>query len=309
MARLSAPHPGRHSNRRRQSLIFLLVCAVALFGLFVWIQGWHDENAQASLLAGIIGLCLGSFANVVIWRLPVMLALATDSTNLPMDSKKPILSLAHPPSSCPRCGTRIAVWENVPVISYCCLKGRCSTCRNSISWRYPIVEAWMGASFAGLAWLIGPTFHFFAVAMVVWLLTVLFLIDWDTQYLPDALTQPLLWLGLMANAIGLWVPLDHALFGAIAGYWTFWLIAAIYKRVSGQDGMGEGDYKLCAALCAWLGLAALPWLMAIAAISSVAVTTVLVFSGRSTWRDPQAFGPHLIIAGTIYQIAILAPAW
>jgi len=209
-----------------------------------------------------------------------------------------------PPSACPQCGACIRCWHNVPVFGFLLLRGRCADCATPISTRYPAVEAVFAAAFGALGWMLGPSLELLAYGTAFTLLTMLVLIDWDTQLLPDCLTQPLLWMGLLFNAQGLRVGLDEAVYGVLFAYGTFWLISRGYRYLSGQDGMGEGDLKLVAALCAWLGWQALPWLMCGGVLSSLAVTGCLVACGRTRWASPQPFGPHLALAGCLAAWAL-----
>jgi leader peptidase (prepilin peptidase)/N-methyltransferase len=251
---------------------------------------------------GVLGLCVGSFLNVVIHRLPLMLEQQwrRDSAELlevPLPDAGEPLSLARPRSRCPQCGHVIRWYENIPVISWIVLRGRCSACKTPISWRYPGVELLTAALFAGVAWKLGPQPVALVWCAVMAMLVALTFIDWDTTLLPDQLTQPLLWGGLMAAALGWTLPLSTALWGAVAGYLSLWSVYWLFKLTTGKEGMGFGDFKLLAALGAWLG-----WntLLPIALIASVIGAVVgigmkMVSSLREGRYVP--FGPFLAGAG------------
>jgi leader peptidase (prepilin peptidase) / N-methyltransferase len=251
---------------------------------------------------GVLGLCVGSFLNVVIHRLPRMLEQQwrRDSAELlevPLPDAGEPLSLARPRSRCPQCGHVIRWYENIPVVSWIVLRGRCSACKTPISWRYPGVELLTAALFAGVAWKVGPQPVALAWCAVMATLVALTFIDWDTTLLPDQLTQPLLWGGLIAAALGWTIPLSTALWGAVAGYLALWSVYWLFKLTTGKEGMGFGDFKLLAALGAWLG-----WntLLPIALIASVIGAVVgigmkMVSSLREGRYVP--FGPFLAGAG------------
>ena len=251
---------------------------------------------------GVLGLCVGSFLNVVIHRLPLMLEQQwrRDSAELlevPLPDAGAPLSLARPRSRCPQCGHMIRWYENIPVVSWVVLRGRCSACKTPISWRYPGVELLTAALFAGVAWKVGPQPVALAWCAVMATLVALTFIDWDTTLLPDQLTQPLLWGGLIAAALGWTIPLPTALWGAVAGYLALWSVYWLFKLTTGKEGMGFGDFKLLAALGAWLG-----WntLLPIALIASVIGAIVgigmkMVSSLREGRYVP--FGPFLAGAG------------
>ena len=206
---------------------------------------------------GLLGLCAGSFLNVVIHRLPLMLERGwkLDSADL-LGIKVEVpaeITLSTPRSRCPACGHRIAWHENIPVLSYLRLGGKCSACKTRISPRYPAFEIVTAALFAGLAWRFGAQASTLAWCGFAAVLVALAGIDWDTTLLPDSLTLPLLWAGLIAAATGLTVPLSSAVWGAAAGYLSLWSVYWLFKLATGKEGMGHGDFKLLAALGAWLG--------------------------------------------------------
>jgi len=266
----------------------------------------------AITLAVVVGLCVGSFLNVVIHRLPRMLERGWREQCAELDGGtapvEPAYNLVVPRSACPSCGHRIGAHENVPVVSWLALRGRCSQCKAAISPRYPLVEIAGGALAAAAVLKFGLTPTGIAAAVLLWALLALTFIDFDTQLLPDDITLPLLWAGLLAQilvpAFGLTapsfvVPLPTAVIGAVAGYLSLWSIYWIFKLVRGKEGMGYGDFKLLAALGAWLGW---PLLIPIVLLSSVVGAAVgillIVFRGRDH-SIPLAFGPYLAIAGGI----------
>ena len=266
----------------------------------------------AITLAVVVGLCVGSFLNVVIHRLPRMLERGWREQCAELDGGtapvEPAYNLVVPRSACPSCGHRIGAHENVPVVSWLALRGRCSQCKAAISPRYPLVEIAGGLLAAVAVLKFGLTPAGIAAAVLLWALLALTFIDFDTQLLPDDITLPLLWAGLLVQilvpAFGLTapsfvVPLQTAVIGAVAGYLSLWSIYWIFKLVRGKEGMGYGDFKLLAALGAWLGW---PLLIPIVLLSSIVGAAVgillIVFRGRDH-SIPLAFGPYLAIAGGI----------
>lgn len=257
-----------------------------------------------ALLGGVLGLLVGSFLNVVIHRLPKMLERqwAADCADLAgrPPKEEPPFNLLVPRSRCPHCGHAIRWYENVPVLSWLALRGKCSQCKAAIGVRYPVVELVTGAFFALCAWRWGLTPQAGAWAAFAALLVCLFLIDMDTQILPDDLNYLLLWLGLVAAAVGWTVPLHAAVWGAVVGYLVFWSIFQLFKLATGKEGMGYGDFKLLAALGAWLGV---KYLLAIILLSSVVgavIGIVLLVVGRLANKEvPMPFGPYLAGAGLL----------
>jgi len=268
---------------------------------------WTDPPARAVVvvLAGLVGLCVGSFLNVVIHRLPKMLergwqAQCAELAGQPAADLPPY-NLITPRSRCPDCEHPIAAYENIPVLSYLFLRGRCSACGARISQRYPFVELLSGALTVAALARFGLTPAALAACVLLWSLIALMFIDFETQLLPDNITLPLLWVGLSANLVG-FVPgvnLRDAVIGAIAGYLVLWAIYWLFKLVRGKEGMGYGDFKLLAALGAWLGWQMLPLVILLSSIIGAAIGLALVaFKGRDR-QLPFAFGPYLAIAGAI----------
>lgn len=258
-----------------------------------------DSIYVASAIMALLGLCLGSFLNVVIHRLPIMIeqayALPTDDAH---NSAAPALNLAFPASHCPVCEHPLAWYDNLPVLSFAWLRGRCRYCHAPISWQYPLVELTTAALFVWSVWAHGANASALAWAGFATTLLALAVIDARTTWLPDALTQPLTWTGLIAAAFG-WtdLPLTDALAGAVAGYLCLWSIYWAFKLATGKEGMGHGDFKLLAALGAWFGWQSLLALVLIASISGLLAALVLQWQKRLPEDRQIAFGPSLALAG------------
>ena len=263
------------------------------------------EPLATWLVSGIVGLCVGSFLNVVIHRLPKMLergwrAQCAELSGEPPPELPPY-NLITPRSECPACGHRIAAFENVPVLSFLFLRGRCSACAAPISARYPFIELLTGALTIAAVLRFGVTPTAAAACLLIWSLIALTFIDFDTQLLPDTITLPLMWSGLLANVAGFvpGVSLRDAVVGAIAGYVALWTIYWLFKLVRGKEGMGYGDFKLLAALGAWLGWQMLPLIVLLSSfVGAIIGIGLVVFKGRDH-QIPLAFGPYLAIAGVI----------
>ncbi|MDB5856662.1 MAG: Type 4 prepilin-like protein leader peptide-processing enzyme [Ramlibacter sp.] len=264
-----------------------------------------------AVFAGVLGLLIGSFLNVVIYRFPKMLERqwAADCADLngQPEPEAAAFNLVTPRSRCRNCGHVIRWYENIPVLSYAFLRGKCSECKTPIGMRYPVVEVVTAAFFALCAWRWGMTLQGAAWAAFAALLICLFLIDFDTQILPDDLNYVLLWLGLLASAVGWTVPLKSAVWGAAVGYLLFWGIFQLFKLATGKEGMGYGDFKLLAALGAWFGV---EYLLAIVLLSSVVgavIGILLLVVGKIANKEiPMPFGPYLAGAGLL--CLVLSPA-
>lgn len=260
--------------------------------------------------AVLLGLILGSFLNVVILRLPRMMEagwrrdcaelLSPDGTAPETD--EPPLSLSKPASTCPSCGHRIRVHENIPVLSYLWLRGRCSECKTRISLRYPLVEAFTALLTLVVVVQFGPTWQAAAALLLTWSLIALAVIDLDTQLLPDSITLPFLWLGLFLSLFGLFTDSQSAIIGAVAGYLSLWVVFQLFRLATGKEGMGYGDFKLLALLGAWLGWSALPQIILLSALVGALVGVGLILSGRHESGKPLPFGPYLAAAGWISLI-------
>jgi leader peptidase (prepilin peptidase)/N-methyltransferase len=254
-------------------------------------------------LAGLFGLMIGSFLNVVIHRLPKMMQRESDNY-VAHESGRPLphterYNLMVPRSACPQCGHQISALENVPVFSYLFLRGKCAGCQTPISARYPIVELLSGALSALLVWRFGTGLAGLAVLVFAYLLIAMTFIDADTQLLPDDLTFPLLWCGLLVNLNGTLVPLDEAVIGAAAGYLCLWAVYWLFKLVTGKEGMGYGDFKLLAALGAWLGWKMLPVIVLLSSLVGAVVGISLIVFAKRGRDNPIPFGPYLAAAGIL----------
>jgi leader peptidase (prepilin peptidase)/N-methyltransferase len=257
----------------------------------------------STLFAGIIGLLIGSFLNVVIHRLPIMMQRESDNY-VALESGKQLphadtYNLVTPRSACPQCGHQITALENIPVISYLVIRGRCSECKTPISMRYPLVEIVTALLSAYAIWHLGSGIAGMAALPFIWVLLALTFIDADTQLLPDSLTLPLLWGGLLINLHGAFTPLPQAVIGAAVGYLVLWAIYWLFKLLTGKEGMGYGDFKLLAALGAWLGWSMLPLIILLSSLVGAVVGISLMIFKRMDKGNPIPFGPYLAAAGLI----------
>ncbi len=278
-------------------------------------------------LAGILGLLVGSFINVVAYRFPLILeqswiADANYITHIikagyslikprPLEFEQsvpepepPKITLSKPRSHCPKCKTQVKAWHNIPLLSFLLLKGRCAhpECDAKIPKRYFVVELLTGIGSFVVAQHFGFTAASVAALFLTWVLMALTLIDLDTQLLPDQIVIPLVWIGLLLNMQELFVSLDSAVIGAIAGYMSLWSLFHLFRILTGKEGMGFGDFKLFAALGAWLGVGALPAIIMLASLfGSVLGLGMIVLRGHNS-QKPIAFGPYLAVAGWIYMI-------
>lgn len=285
---------------------------------------WLATQPLALLLVVLaLGLCVGSFLNVVVYRLPLMMekqwrescapllqplaeqpvtpeqslttAGDTEDTNT---SSHSAFNLMWPASHCPQCQQPIAGYDNIPVLSFLLLKGHCRHCQSTIGWRYPLVELATGLLSAALAWHIGPNWPvLLALLFLLWALIALTLIDLDHMLLPDDITLPLLWAGLLLNITDLFSPLQDAVIGAALGYALLWTVYWLFKALTGKEGMGYGDFKLLAALGAWGGWMIIPDVLLLACLLGIAASGLLMLAGKDGRKIP--FGPALAVAGFI----------
>ncbi|WP_330110746.1 A24 family peptidase [Methylophaga thalassica] len=255
------------------------------------------------IIAGILGLLVGSFLNVVIYRLPIILEREwTEQCAELGDQASPpeaVFTLSRPRSACPHCGHAISALENIPVISYLFLAGKCKACRTPISIRYPIIEALSALMSVIIAWHFGFGWSAVGALLLSWALIALTFIDVDHQLLPDKITLPLIWLGLAFNLSGVYTDLHSSVIGAIAGYLSLWSIYHLFKLVTGKEGMGYGDFKLLAALGAWMGWQALPMIVLLSSFVGALIGITLVLLKQHQREIPIPFGPYLAIAGWI----------
>ena len=260
----------------------------------------------AALVACIFGLLVGSFLNVVIYRVPKMMQRESENY-VAHESGQPLphtgrFNLMVPRSACPHCGHQITALENIPVASYLALRGKCSACKAPISARYPMIEAFTGALSGWLIWQFGGGVAGLAVLVFAWMLIAMTFIDADTQLLPDDLTLPLLWLGLLVNINGTFAPLPDAVIGAVLGYLCLWLIFWAFKLATGKEGMGYGDFKLLAALGAWLGWKMLPVIVLLSSVVGAIVGIGLIILAKRGRDIPMPFGPYLAAAGMLAML-------
>ncbi len=261
----------------------------------------------------VVGTMVGSFLNVVIHRLPKMMEndwrqqcieflqpeIAANAADLAAANPPPRYNLLVPRSACPACAHKITALENVPVVSYLFLRGKCSACKASIGIRYPIVEALTGIASAYAAWRFGVSWTVLLALLYIWSLIALTFIDADTTLLPDDITLPLLWLGLLANVGGTFTDLTSAVIGAVAGYLILWLVYWGFKLLTGKEGMGYGDFKLLAAIGGWLGWQMLPLVILLSAmVGTIVGLAGIILQGRERGAK-LPFGPYLAAAGFI----------
>jgi leader peptidase (prepilin peptidase)/N-methyltransferase len=267
--------------------------------------------ALGLITAGILGLLVGSFLNVVVYRLPIMMErdwrqqciefLGAENINNEAlkNHATTKFNLITPNSTCPACSHKIKPWENIPLISYAFLRGKCSSCKAHISLRYPIIELITGILSVAAIYTFGMNYTGLACLVFTWCLVALTMIDFDTQLLPDSITLPLLWLGLIANSFGIFTTLDNAVWGAIGGYLSLFSVYWLFKLLTGKEGMGFGDFKLLAALGAWLGVQMLLQIILLSALAGAVIgISMIVIRGRDR-NIPIPFGPYLAIAGWI----------
>ncbi len=259
------------------------------------------------IVSTLFGLLIGSFLNVVILRLPERMEhewrqqccelLATPSNG---DSEPP--GLVFERSFCPHCNSRIAAWHNIPLLSYIVLKGRCADCGEPISAQYPLVEALTALLLAFLAWHYGPTTQFLATALLTCSLVTLAVIDIRTQLLPDQITLPLVWLGLIFSLGGLFVTPTQSIVGAVSGYLSLWIVFQLFRILTGKEGMGFGDFKLLAVFGAWFGWQLLPVTILLSSLVGAIVGVGMILLGGHDRKVPIPFGPYLAIAGWIAMV-------
>ena len=265
------------------------------------------------LIAGLVGLIVGSFLNVVAYRVPIMLGRAwrEQCTKLQAeDLPEPVhavgkpFNLITPNSTCPECGGAVAVHHNIPIVSYLFLQGCCTHCGTKISPRYPVIEAAAGILSLIAAWVFGPTPQLVLALPITWTLLALAVIDIDHKLLPDSMTLPLMWAGLLASlfrndGVAIFTDVTSSVIGAAVGYLSLWCVYQAFKLVTGKEGMGYGDFKLLAALGAWLGWQLLPLVIMLSAVVGAIVGTTMIVFGGTSRETPIPFGPYLAAAGWI----------
>ena len=268
---------------------------------------WANNLAVFAVCVGFVGLLIGSFLNVVIYRLPKMLMRdwrmqAREVLDLPEQADAEPFNLILPNSSCPHCGYEIKPWENIPLVSWLLLRGKCSGCKEAISIRYPLVELACGLFSAVIAWQFGVSWDALAMLVLTWGLLSMSLIDADHQILPDVLVLPLLWLGLILNSFGFFTSLSDALWGAVIGYMSLWSIFWLFKLITGKEGMGYGDFKLLALIGDWGGWQVLPLTILLSSVLGAVIGIIILRLQRNGYNKPIPFGPYLAAAGWLALI-------
>jgi leader peptidase (prepilin peptidase)/N-methyltransferase len=262
-----------------------------------------SEPALFSGLVFLFSLLVGSFLNVVIHRLPRMMETEWHAQCAELRGETAAVSkpynLAVPRSACPHCGHQITALENIPLLSWLWLRGRCSSCAAPISARYPLVELLTALLSAAAAWKWGVSVQTGGALLLIWILVALTFIDFDTTLLPDSLTQPLLWLGLLFNLSGTFTHVSDAVIGAMAGYLVLWSVYWLFKLATGKEGMGYGDFKLLAALGAWLGWQMLPVTLLLSSVVGAAIGIAMIVLVKHDRRVPIPFGPYLAGGGLV----------
>lgn len=259
-------------------------------------------------LVAIFSLLVGSFMNVVIYRLPIMLEREwlSDCKHVLDVKEEPqqVFNLSLPRSACPHCNHQIKAWENIPVISYLWLRGKCAACKAHISMQYPLVEIAVAIISVVAAWRLGVGVPMLAALVFTWLLFALAMIDAKTMLLPDVIVYPLLWIGLLVNIQHHFAELQDAVLGAVAGYLSLWLVHHAFRLIRGKEGMGHGDFKLLAAIGAWGGWQILPNTLFIAAVAGLLFAIVRIFLKQQDSQAQMPFGPWLAIGGWVALIFI-----
>ena len=268
-------------------------------------MGWFAQPGVLPWVALVLGLCVGSFLNVVIHRLPKILERGwreecAELAGAPL-APQPAYNLVVPRSSCPQCGRRIRTWENIPVLSWLALRGKCAGCGTRIGLKYPAVEVLAGVGAAYAAWRFGATATALGAALFIWFTIALAFIDQETGLLPDNLTLPLVWLGLLLNLGSAFTSIQDAVVGAAAGYLALWLVYQAYKLATGKEGMGYGDFKMNAAVGAFLGWKMLPLVILLSSLVGLVFGALQMFAARGRWDGGFRFhfGPYLAIAGIV----------
>jgi leader peptidase (prepilin peptidase)/N-methyltransferase len=273
--------------------------------MLVVVQYLAANPSVLLIVSGLLGLAVGSFLNVVIHRLPKMMerdwrsqcAEILDGVTAP--AQQQAYNLVVPRSRCPNCEHQITALENVPVFSYIALRGRCASCGWRIPLRYPAVELLTALLSVIVVWRFGFSIQAGGALLLTWALVALSFIDFDTQFLPDSITLPFLWLGLAFNVAGIYTTTQASVIGAIAGYLTLWSVFHLFRLVTGKEGMGYGDFKLLALFGAWLGWSALPLIVLLSSMVGAAIGVAMIALRGHDKNIPIPFGPYLAIAGWI----------
>jgi leader peptidase (prepilin peptidase)/N-methyltransferase len=263
----------------------------------------HESPVALAIVAAVVGLCVGSFLNVVIYRLPRMMEAQWKAECAALEGREAppaeVFNLVVPRSRCPSCGTQITAWQNVPVVSWLALRGKCAACRAPISARYPAIEMAAGLLAVLMAWRFGYGAAVVPAMVYAWALLALTFIDFDTQLLPDDITLPLLWAGLLANAFGIFTDLHSAVLGAAGGYLILWAVYWVFRLVARKEGMGYGDFKLLAAIGAWTGWQVLPVVILVSAGLGAVLGSIALWLQRKGRDTHIPFGPYLALGGIV----------
>lgn len=267
-------------------------------------------QSSPALLVGLVfvlGLMVGSFLNVVIYRLPIMMQKGWrrdchDYLQLPYESDGETFNLMWPASRCPHCQTEIKPYQNIPVVSYLLLRGKCAHCEAPISMRYPLIEAFTGLCSAWVAWHFGYGWPMVFGLLLTWNLIALSFIDIDHQLLPDSMTLPLIWMGLFLSVFGIYTDSHTSIIGAITGYLSLWSVYKLFKALTGKEGMGYGDFKLLALFGAWFGWQYLPLIIVLSSLVGAVIGVVMIVFRRHDAGTPIPFGPYLAAAGWLAML-------
>ena len=266
-----------------------------------FLRALESHSAFLGIAVALLGLCVGSFLNVVIHRLPKMMEAQWRAECASLAGEEPApaepYNLMQPRSRCPSCAAPIPAWQNVPVVSWLVLRGKCAACKAPISARYPAVELAAGALAMFLAWRFGYSGALAWALVLGWALLALTVIDLDTQLLPDDITLPLLWAGLIANTFGTFTDLRSAVLGAAGGYLLLWTVYWGFRLIAKKEGMGYGDFKLLGALGAWLGWQVLPFVVVVSAGAGAIIGGLLLWRSRRGIETRIPFGPYLALGG------------
>ncbi|MCK9605307.1 MAG: A24 family peptidase [Methylomonas sp.] len=259
------------------------------------------------VLASILGLMIGSFLNVVIYRLPVMMRSGwrrecLEYLQMPAEEVAETFNLLWPGSRCPACKTEIKAYQNIPVLSYLWLRGKCGHCSAPISLRYPLIEVFTGLCSALVAWHFGYGLPMLFGLLLTWCLIALSFIDIDQQLLPDSITLPVLWLGLFLSLFSIYTDAHASIIGAVAGYLSLWSVYYLFKLLTGKEGMGFGDFKLLALLGAWLGWQYLPLIIILSSLVGACIGVTMIIFRQHDASRPMPFGPYLAAAGWLALI-------
>lgn len=267
----------------------------------------QSSPTALTVCVALLGLCVGSFLNVVAYRVPKIMEQefrrdARAFLQLPERPERVSYTLSSPPSTCPGCGVRIRPWHNLPVAGWLILRGRCAACSQRISIEYPVVELLTAILSVGCVWRFGYSPQLLGALALTWALIALTVIDLHTMYLPDSITLPLLWLGLLLGLQPVFADPASAIVGAALGYLLLWSLFWTFKLLTGKEGMGYGDFKLLAALGAWMGWQALPQILLLSAVVGASVGLLLMAARRAEWSSKIPFGPYIAGAGWIALI-------